>query len=147
MLTFSFLRETYRQLLLAYLPTYSTQVKNAKMDIHRKMKISRSHTTITTKDLKKSQIEQSEVLTFSDSSSEVCPNHKIEFGFYCKQCTARCTVLVCGGCGFEKHSNHSTAVLKISEQVAYTKKGILQGTERLPEKITQLHGEDNEDHQ
>ena len=58
----------------------------------------------------------------------------MDFGFYCKQCA----VLVCGGCGFEKHSNHSTAVLKISEQVARTKKEILQGTERLPEKMTQL---------
>ena len=45
---------------------------------------------------------------------------------------------MCGGCGFEKHSNHSTAVLKISKQVSYTKKEILQGTERLPEKMTQL---------
>ena len=103
-------------------------------DIHRKIRISRSHATITTKDLKNQQIEQSKAPLFSAYSSEVCPNHKIEFGFYCKQCA----VLVCGGCGFEKHSNHSTAVLKISEQVAYTKKEILQGTERLPEKITQL---------
>ena len=102
-------------------------------DMHRKMKLSRSHTTITTKDLKKSEIEQSKTSIFS-ASSEVCPNHKMDFGFYCKQCA----VLVCGGCGFEKHSNHSTAVLKISEQVARTKKEILQGTERLPEKMTQL---------
>ena len=103
-------------------------------DMHQKMKMSRSHTTIATKDFKKSQIDQSEVLPFSASSTDVCPNHKIEFGFYCKQCA----VLVCGGCGFEKHSNHVTAVLKISEQVAYTKEVILQGTERLPEKMTQL---------
>ena len=80
-------------------------------DIHRKIKITRSHTTIATEDLKKSQIEQSKTLLFSASSSEVCPNHKMDFGFYCKQCA----VLVCGGCGFEKHSNHSTTVLKISE--------------------------------
>ena len=103
-------------------------------DMHQKMKVTRSHTTIATKDLKNRQIEQSEVLLFSDSSSEVCPNHKMDFGFYCKQCA----VLVCGGCGFEKHSNHTTEVLKISKQVAYTKKEILQGTERLPEKMTQL---------
>ena len=104
-------------------------------DMHRKMKISRSHTTITTKDLKKSQsIEQSEVLPFSYSSTDICPNHKIEFGFYCKQCA----VLVCGGCGFEKHSNHSTTVLKISEQVVQTKEEILQNTKEFPEKNTQL---------
>ena len=103
-------------------------------DMHRKMKLSRSHTTIVTKDLKKRQIEQSKTSIFSASSSEVCPNHKMDFGFYCQQCA----VLVCGGCGFEKHSNHSTAVLKISEQVAWTKEEILQGTERLPEKMTQL---------
>ena len=74
------------------------------------------------------------MLLFLASSTDFCPNHKIEFGFYCK----RCAVLVCGGCGFEKHSHHSTAVLKISKQVARTKKEILQGTERLPEKMTQL---------
>ena len=104
-------------------------------DIHRKIKVTRSHTTIATKDFKNRQIEQSEVLPFlASSSSEVCPNHKIEFGFYCKQCA----VLVCGGCGFEKHSNHSTAVLKISKQVVQTKEEILQNTKELPEKNTQL---------
>ena len=104
-------------------------------DMHRKMKITRSHATIATKDLKNRRIEQSEVLPFlATSSSEVCPNHKIEFGFYCKQCA----VLVCGGCGIEKHSNHWTAVLKISEQVAQTKEEILQNTKGLPERNTQL---------
>ena len=101
-------------------------------DMHQKMKISRSHTTIVTKDLKNRQIKRTPL--FSAFSSEVCPKHKMEFGFYCQQCA----VLVCGGCGFEKHSNHSTSVLKISEQVAWTKEEILQGTERLPEKMTQL---------
>ena len=42
-----------------------------------------------------------------------------------------------GGCGFEKHSNHSTAVLKISEQVQ-TKEEILQSTKEFSEKNTQL---------
>ena len=103
-------------------------------DIHRKIKVTRSHTTIATKDFKNRQIEQSKTPLFSASSSEVCPNHKMDFGFYCKQCA----VLVCGGCGFEKHSNHSTAVLKISEQVVQTKKEILQNTKEFPEKNTQL---------
>ena len=114
-------------------------------DIHRKIKATRSHTTLATKDIKNRRIEQSEVLPFSYSSSEsktplfsaysseVCPNHKMDFGFYCK-----CAVLVCGGCGFEKHSNHWTAVLKISEQVVQTKKEILQNMKELPEKNTQL---------
>ena len=103
-------------------------------DIHRKIKATRSHTTLATKDIKNRRIEQSEVLPFLATSSEVCPNHKIDFGFYCKQCA----VLVCGGCGFEKHSNHSTAVLKISEQVVQTKEEILQNMKELPEKNTQL---------
>ena len=37
-----------------------------------------------------------------------------------------------------KHSNHSTTVLKISEQVVQTKEEILQSTKELPEKNTQL---------
>ena len=103
-------------------------------DIHRKIKATRSHTTIATKDLKNRRIEQSEVLPFLATSTDICPNHKIEFGFYCKQCA----VLVCGGCGIEKHSNHWTAVLKIREQVVQTKEEILQNTKELPEKNTQL---------
>ena len=103
-------------------------------DIHRKIKATRSHTTLATKDIKNRRIEQSEVLPFLATSTDICPNHKIEFGFYCKQCA----VLVCGGCGFEKHSNHSTAVLKISKQVSYSKEEILQNTKELPEKNTQL---------
>ena len=46
-------------------------------DIHRKIKITRSHTTIATKDHKNRKIKQSEVLPFSASSTDVCPNHKI----------------------------------------------------------------------
>ena len=103
-------------------------------DIHRKMKVSRSHTTIVVEDIKRNRSSLSKMLSSSTSSAQVCPDHKVEYGFYCKQCA----VLVCSGCGFEKHGDHSTAVLKISKQVARTKEEILQGTERLPEKMTQL---------
>ena len=103
-------------------------------DIHRKIKVTRSHTIIATKYLKNRRIEQSEVLPFLATFTDICPNHKIEVGFYCKQCA----VLVCGGCGIEKHSNHSTAVLKISKQVVQTKEEILQNMKELSEKNTQL---------
>ena len=103
-------------------------------DMHRKMKMSRSHFTFAIDDLKKkSQSDLLKMLPSSTSSVPLCPDHGDQrLGFYCTQCA----VPVCVGCTISRHKGHP--VKEVNEQVNQNKKVILEGVKTLPEKKKQL---------
>ena len=103
-------------------------------DMHRKMKMSRSHFTFAIDDLKKkTQNDILEMLPSLTSSVPLCPDHDDQkLGFYCTQCA----VPVCVGCIISRHKGHP--VKEVNEQVNQNKKVILEGVKTLPEKKKQL---------
>ena len=103
-------------------------------DMHRKLKMSRSHFVYAIDDLKKkSQSDLLKMLPSSTSSVPLCPDHDDQkLGFYCTQCA----VPVCDKCSTGRHKGHP--VKEVNKQAHESKEQILQAIQTLPEKKKQL---------
>ena len=104
------------------------------LKVHKKKKVSRSHSTYPIEDLKrKSRSDLHKIFPSSISSVPLCPDHNDQkLVLYCTQCA----VPVCDKCSTGRHRGHP--VREVSQQVPQNKEKILQAIDGLPEKKKQL---------
>ncbi len=101
--------------------------------IHKRIKITKFHSTFALEDLKKMNVpELQKILSPMMSSVPMCPDHDDQkLSFYC----TTCCVPVCIGCTVDKHNkDNGHLVQEISTHVTQAKTNILQEINRLPDK-------------
>ena len=107
-------------------------------NIHKKMKMSRFHSTFGLQEFKKkSRLDALKMLAHTTTTSvPMCADHDDQkLDFFCTKCSES----VCVGCTFDKHrKDNGHLVEELSAHIAQSRTKILQDIEGLPEKRTRL---------